>query len=386
MIASLFDRSDFPLTGRLSYLNSGGMGLVPLPVQRRVQAFAGALGSEGTLRFFEDMDQILSAPRHAAARLFGANVEDIAIVGAAAEAISQIAAWRRPKKGENVVLIDIDHPSPTLPWMRWAEEDECELRWVRVGDAPTELNIDRLAALVDHNTAVISVSHVQWTTGYCFDLQELGKLARSVDALLVVDATHSAGVIPIDAPRSGADLIVTGSFKWLCGYSGTGACYVRRELADQMRPAMVGSRTTFGDIPPPGNAKTVLAFPPGALRLEHGSSAHLLRVAFSHSIDYVLAHGISEVAAHTRALGARLISGAHSIGWQLLSPEDPAYRAGIVTLRRDGIDPEDMVPQLKHAGVIAMARLDGIRFSPHGFNDSSDIDRALEALRNLTRA
>lgn len=386
MSVSLFDRRDFPLTSRLSYLNSAGIGLVPLPVQAKVTSFAQALGTEGTTRFFAEMDQILSGPRHTAARLFNAEVEDVAIVASASEAISQIAAWRRPKKGENVVLIDIDHPSPTLPWMRWAQEDGCEIRWVRVQDNPTGLCIERLAELVDENTAVISVSHVQWTTGYCLDLAELSKLARSVDALLVVDATHSAGVIPIDAPASGVDLIVTGSFKWLCAYSGTGACYLRREVAERLRPSMVGSRTSFWDTPPPGAAMGEISFPPGAGRLEFGSSAHLLRVAFSASVTYLLDAGIEAIAAHTRNLGEQLIAGAMTLGLDVLSPKDAAHRAGIVTLGRSGMDPDAVVSRLADAGVITMARLGAVRFAPHAFNNSDDIDRALEALKMVLRA
>ena len=385
MSPALLDRTDFPLTRRYAYLNSAGMGLVALPVQRRTQDYATEIGTEGTLRFFASADAVLDAPRRAGARLFNADPQDIAIVNSASEPISQLAAWRRPRCGENVVLIDIDHPSPTLPWMRAAEEHGCEIRMARVADDPAALSFDHVARLVDQNTAVISLSHVQWTTGTLIDLTALGELARAHGALLVVDATHSAGVMPIDAPGSGVDMIVTGSFKWLCAYSGTGVCYVRRDLAEQMRPVMVGSRTSHGDTAPPGGAIDDLHYPPAARRLEFGSSAHILRIALASAIEHMLAPGLTAIEAHVQALGERLIEGLAETGATLLSPRVRDRRAGIVTARFDGFEGELLAEALIARGVVTIPRLAGLRFAPHSFNDSDDIDRALEEIRSVTR-
>jgi len=375
--ASLAPRTDFPQTAQQTYLNAAGMGLVPLPVQRRFLDLATRIGTAGTDVFFDSYDEIMIAPRRSAARLFGAALADVAIINSVSEVVSQIAAWRRPGRRENVVLLDIDHPSTSFPWLRMAQDTGCEVRFARVAGAPETLELDHIARLIDERTAVVSVSHVQWTTGHRFDLAALADLAHARDALLVIDATHSAGVVPFDAPACGADVIATGSFKWLCAYSGTGACYVRPGLSDVIRPVMVGSRTLHQEARPEGAPVSEFSLPSGAARLEYGSSAHVLRVAFAASMDYLLDIGITRIFEHVQALAARLTEGLAARGARILTPKNGASRAGIVTAMFPGHDSAELVERLALARVAVMLRMGAIRFAPHFYNDEGDIERAL---------
>jgi len=377
--APLF-RDDFPVLARSTYLNAAGMGLVPRPVQNRVASFVARIGDEGSQAFFDSYDEIMIAPRRAAARLFGADLRNVAIVNSASEAISQFAAWRQPQQHENVVVIDIDHPTTSFPWMRQAEQTGSEIRFAKVAHDPASLSFDSIARLVDARTAVISLSHVQWVTGYRFDLAALAELAHAHGAHLVVDATHSAGIIPIDAPACGVDLLVTGSFKWLLSYSGTGACYLRSDVLDRFRPVMVGSRTAQLEGGQPGAAISSFSLPNDATRLEYGSSAHLLRLGYAASIEYLLAAGIERVASHVQSLGDELIDGIQTLGGTVLTPIDRSSRAGIVTVAFRGRDPRELTAALLERNVVAMQRMEAVRFSPHGYNHSADIQACLAAL------
>jgi cysteine desulfurase / selenocysteine lyase len=380
---SLVPRSDFPLTARKTYLNAAGMGLVPLPVQRCFLEFAQRIGTLGTEAYFPSYDELMVAPRRAAARLFGCAQHSVAIINSVSEVISQVAAWRRPGKGENVVMLDIDHPSTSLPWLRAAADTGAEMRFARFADEPESFNLDAIEALVDRNTAAISVSHAQWTTGYRLDLAALSAIARAHDALLVVDATHTACVVPIDAPALGVDVIATGSFKWACAYSGTGACYVRPGLDEELRPVMVGSRTQHLEARPEGGPVSNLSYPPGAQRLEYGSSAHVLRVAFANALDYLMEVGLDRIFNHAQALGTELAHGLQNMGGQVLTPLESAARAGIITVRFPGRDSSALVDRLSQLGVVVLPRMGAIRFSPHLYNDSADIQSALEKMQSV---
>ena len=136
-------RSDFPLTGRVAYLNSAGMGLIPRSVQEAHDGFAREVATSGSLAFFEHLKAIKDAPRAAAARLFNANPADISIVTSTSEAINQIAWWLRPRAGQNIVAIDTESPAVTLPWIRVAEETGAKVRLVRASPEPAALSIDR---------------------------------------------------------------------------------------------------------------------------------------------------------------------------------------------------------------------------------------------------
>ncbi len=381
--SALVRRSDFPLTERAAYLNSAGLGLMAAPVIRQHETFAMDLAERGTLAYFDKLYEIKQAPRAASARLFGAPLDCVAIVTSVSEAISQIAWWLRPRAGRNVVSIDIDAPSVTYPWLRVAEETGAEIRLVNAIQDPAALSIEQIASLVDDNTAAICVSHVQWRTGHRFNLSELAALAHGHGALIVIDAMQSAGVVPLDVVASDVDVLVTGSYKWLCGFAGVGACYVRRDLIDRLRPILVGANSV-DNLPADADIDgCTINLPKTAIRLEYGSSAHTARFIFAHAINYMLDIGIERLLGHTQRLNRTLAEGAKLMGGVVVTPLDKECRAGILTVRFPGRDPFVLAARLAERGVIVMARLGGLRFSPHAFNDDKDVESALSALEEV---
>ncbi len=145
----------------------------------------------------------------------GTQPENIALTTSVSEAICQVAWGLRPVRGQNVVSIDIDIPAVTLPWMRIAQETGVEVRLAQVWSDPGSLSFESVARLVDRNTAAICVSHVQWITGYRLDLKALADLAHAHRAVLIVDAMHTAGVVPLQVHDDGVDVLVAGGMKWI---------------------------------------------------------------------------------------------------------------------------------------------------------------------------
>lgn len=384
---ALAPRDHFPALETQAYLNAAGIGLTPLAVQATVIDLVTAIGTGGTSAYFERYDQIMTAPRLAAARLFNAKVDDVAVITSVSEVVSQIAWWRRPRRGENVVVVDIDSAAVTYPWLRVAEETGCEVRFVRAADDPAAFRLDDIVALMDDNTAAVSVSHVQWVTGLKLDLPTLGRHARARDALLVVDAFHSAGVTPFSAEDLEAvDFMATGAFKWLLGFAGAGAVYVNPRQRLAFRPILVGSRTA--DPPPPFKAadSTAIELPDDARRFEYGSSITVPRVAFGAAVNYLADIGFGEIQAHAQRLGARLMDGVQALGGEVVTPAAAADRAGIISLRFPGWDANDLYEALLARQVATAPRNGFVRFAPHAFNDDRDIDRALTALCEILSA
>lgn len=386
-VSGLCPTEHFPLTNGVTYLNSAGMGLVPTPVRDRAQAFLTSLALEGTRAYFAEVEEIQLAPRVAAAQLLAAELSSVAIVNNVAEGMSQFAWSVRPQSGQNVVLLDIDHPSATYPWIRVAEDTGAEIRFVQARTNPAALGFDQIAALVDRSTAVISLSHILWTTGFKFDLKDLAELAHAHGALLAVDATHSAGVVPIDVRQEPVDFLVATSFKWLCGFSGAAIFYIRPDLAAAIRPLLVGSKSAESEqqLRPADFDARHIALPPGAARFEYGSSSHISRLALAGSIDYLRRVGIGRINAHVKRLGTQLIDGLLDLGAEVLTPQDPTQRGGIITARFPGRDAVALSETLDARNLMVLPRLGGIRFSPHLFNDAEDIERALALLRRELR-
>jgi cysteine desulfurase/selenocysteine lyase len=380
-MAALAPREHFPHLEEVVYLNSGSIGLMPLPVQEAAAAFERDIWLRGTTGFDEAAETAcLEDARNSAAVLLSADRDDVAIVKSATEAFGMVAWWVQPLEGTNVVTIDIEHPSTAYPWLRVARETGAEARLVRVWDDPASLSVDKVAEHVDDETSVIVVSYVQYSTGYRFVLKELADLAHAHGALLAIDATQAAGMAPVDVAAVDFDSLVAGGYKWLCGPFGAAVCWLRPELREEFDPPFVGWRSTVD--PYTFDART-MPLAPTARSLEYSTMGYGSAVALGRALEYVNDLGVDRVLAHDQALAARLTDGLRALGATVLTPEDDAHRGGIVTARYPGRDGEEVAGRLNDAGVIVSPRFGATRFSLHYFNDERDVDAALHVLATL---
>ena len=243
-MSALVPRDDFPALAELTYLNTASVGLVPAPVQEKAEEFDRDVAVRGTVALDEEAEiAVFEGTRASAARLIGAEPDEVAITASATLALGQIAWFLRPGRGDNVVSVDLEFPSSTYPWLRVAEDTGAEVRLVQRRAEPEGLSLEDVAALVDRRTKVVCVSHVQYATGHRLDPARLAALAHEHDAVLVLDASQSAGAVPIDVRADDVDFLVATSYKWLCSSFGAAICYVRSELVGDFRPPLVGWRS-----------------------------------------------------------------------------------------------------------------------------------------------
>jgi selenocysteine lyase/cysteine desulfurase len=240
---------------------------------------------------------------------------------------------------------------------------------------------DQLIAAIDERTAVVAICDVEYSSGQRYDLNRIADVARRVGAFLVVDASQSLGSIPFDVAETPVDAVVTTSYKWLCGPFGVGVLYLAPKWHGRLDPGIVGWRThiEMWDL----RADRCVPHE-DARRFQFSTMAFGCAIGLARSIDYLQSVGIPRVFAHTLALGDKLVDGVRKLGWELVSPQPPTARSAIVSVRLPGRAPLDVVQHLGNAGVVVSARRDLVRFSPHLYNTHADIDRALEALREIT--
>src|SRR6266550_8352445 len=300
-------REDFAAFDRFTYLNTASAGLVPASVVQPAHEFEDELAQAGTTGMDEDTEVgILEGARHAAAGLLHADPAAIAIATSFTEALCQLAWWLRPGKGQNVVSSEADFPSVTYPWHRIAEDSGCQVRLVSVLDDPEGFDVNKIAEHVDSSTAVICISHIQYLTGHLLDLGELAALAHDHGALLIVDATQSAGQVPIDVTAAGVDVLISGSYKWLCSTFGAAVCYLSPALLSEFRPPLVGWRST--EHPYSLDARW-LPLAATARRMEYSTMSYAAAIALGRAIGYLSGLSLAEVAAHNRELASQLADG-----------------------------------------------------------------------------
>jgi cysteine desulfurase / selenocysteine lyase len=376
-------RSDFPALDRFTYLNTASAGLVPAGVIGPAREFEAELAQAGTTGMDEDTEVgILEDARNAAADLLHADPGTIAIGTSFTEALCQIAWWLRPGEGQNVVSSEVDFPSVTYPWHRIAEDTGCQVRLVPVLDDPDGFDVNKIAEYVDSSTAAICISHIQYLTGHRLDLGELATLAHDRGALLIADATQSAGQVPIDVTATGTDVLITGSYKWLCSTFGAAVCYLSPQVLERFRPPLVGWRSTEHPYTLDAKWKPLAR---SARRMEYSTMSYTAAIALGRAIGYINTLDLSQVAEHNGTLAAQLADGLAGRGATLITPADPARRAGTVTARFPGRDGEAIAGELTRRGVIVSPRVGSTRFSIHFYNSSDDIDHALAVLDEVLR-
>jgi cysteine desulfurase / selenocysteine lyase len=381
VIESLAPRSDFPILERVTYLNTASISLTAVPVRTEIQEFEDTVVSLGTINLDDAAEaRVYDGVRDTAAQLLHCDPTAVAVITSATEALCQVAWWLRPGEGTNVVSVDLDFPSVTYPWLRIAEDFGTEVRLVRALDDPAALSMERVAEAVDRRTAAVCVSHVQYAMGHRLDPSALAALAHAHDALLVLDTTQSAGVVPLDVRAADQDIVIASSYKWLTGTPGAAFCYLRPEIAERFSPPLVGWRTTGSGAMAFDATEITLAT--GGRRMEYATVAYGAGIALGAGTRYLLAFGIDRILDHGLSLGNVLIRGLQGLGAEVMTPEEEGYRAAIVAATFPGHDAELLVARLAARGVHVALRLGAIRFSPHLYNDEGDVLRALEELES----
>ena len=376
---SITAEKDFPSAKNFVYLNAANVALMYSGAEKCIQDWFKDVALNGSNNFNEDAEQNVFEVLHlAAARLINTSPENISAGSSATELLSSLAWAVSPTKDQNVVSTRIVFPSTVYPWQRVANSTGCEVRLANENN--NFVNVDDIIDLIDQNTKVVCVSHVEFSNGQAFDLDLLSQAAHEHDALFVVDATQSAGAIPIDVKKTPIDVLVAGAYKWLCGPFGAAFMYITSELLDKLEPGLVGFRSheNMWDL----NASR-LEYSKGAKKFEFSTMAFGCAIGLARSIDYLNTIGVKNIFDYNMQLCDILIEGLQSRNAVINSPLDKKNGSSIITAYFDGVDTETIIKSLKAAQIFVSNRAGSIRFSPHLYNNDIDIETTLTELDNI---
>ena len=376
---SITAEKDFPSAKNFVYLNAANVALMYSGAEKCIQDWFKDVSLNGSNNFNEDAEQNVFEVLHlAAARLINTSSENISAGSSATELLSSLAWAVSPTKDQNVVSTRIVFPSTVYPWQRVANSTGCEVRLANENN--NFVNVDDIIDLIDQNTKVVCVSHVEFSNGQAFDLDLLSQAAHEHDALFVVDATQSAGVIPIDVKKTPIDVLVAGAYKWLCGPFGAAFMYITSELLDKLEPGLVGFRSheNMWDL----NASR-LEYSKDAKKFEFSTMAFGCAIGLARSIDYLNTIGVKNIFDYNMQLCDILIEGLQSRNAVINSPLDKKNGSSIITAYFDGVDTETIIKSLKAAQIFVSNRAGSIRFSPHLYNNDIDIETTLTELDNI---
>ena len=337
-----------------------------------------SLARGGAAEFDADAEKNGMIPlRTATSKLLECPISDVCVSSSATEILCSLAWAIAPKKGANIVSTRASFPSTVYPWKRVAEEFSAEVRLAE-HDENYYTKADDIFDLIDKDTAVVTLSHVEYACGQRYNLESFAKAAHDVGALFIVDATQSMGMVPINAQNTGADAIVASGYKWLRGTYGAAVGYIAPSI-QSLSPGIIGFRS-HKDI---WNMKAErLELPEDASRFEFTTIHFGAALGLAASIDEITNLGIQKVWERDLELTDILIEGVLEKGLEIASPTNDEERSSIVSIRMPaGFDTGEVVRKLQDDyGILVTNRSGFLRVSPHIDNNKKEIDFFLTSL------
>ena len=337
-----------------------------------------SLARGGAAEFDADAEKNGMIPlRTATSKLLECPISDVCVSSSATEILCSLAWAIAPKKGANIVSTRASFPSTVYPWKRVAEEFGAEVRLAE-HDENYYTKANDIFDLIDKDTAVVTLSHVEYACGQRYNLESFAKAAHDVGALFIVDATQSMGMVPINAQNTGADAIVASGYKWLRGTYGAAVGYIAPSI-QSLSPGIIGFRS-HKDI---WNMKAErLELPEDASRFEFTTIHFGAALGLAASIDEITNLGIQKVWERDLELTDILIEGVLEKGLEIASPTNDEERSSIVSIKIPaGFDTGEVVRKLQDDyGILVTNRSGFLRVSPHMDNNSKEIDFFLTSL------
>jgi selenocysteine lyase/cysteine desulfurase len=367
-------RDEFPIFRDRIYLNTCSLGALGERARRKVAEFLDVWQSRGAAAWYDVWWEALGELRTRYGRVIGAAPAEIALAPSISVALSAVASALDYRRRPKVVVTALDFP--TVPY-QWLAKTGVELVVVESPDG-ISVPVEAIARAVDDRTALVATSHVYFTSGAIQDIASIAAAAHARGALCLIDAYQSVGQVPVDAPATGADILLAGGLKWLLGGTGIVFAYVREEVARRLAPTIAGwfgHREQFAFDP------RHLTFHDDARRFELGTPSLAAVHAQLGGLEYIEEIGVPRIREVTAALTEDLVARARDRGYRPKVAERADQRSAIVML--PSADPPAAVRHLAEGGIVVDSRPGHVRLSPFFYNLRDDHVSALERLGTL---
>ena len=368
-------RALFPITERAVYLNHAAVSPPPTTTIKAIEAQLRDVHENGSLNFRSWL-AVKEQARELLARLLGARPEQVAFMRNTSDALSTVANGFTWKAGDNIVTFHHEFPSNIYPWLRVRDTLGVEVRMCAERDGRVDL--DELESLIDHNTKIVAISHVQFASGFRADLERLGRATRRHDALFVVDVIQSLGVVPLDVEAEFVDVAAGAGHKWLLTPEGVGYLYLSDRARERIQPTLVG----WISVPDPDDYQNFdQGWNRGALAWETGTAPTALIHGLKASLELLHEHGPARIATYLEELTDHLCDRVRTKPYDIISSRAPGEKSQILCLRHRGhLSAMALYAHLKQRNIITAPRGDRLRIAPHLYNTLAEMDQLVDAL------
>jgi cysteine desulfurase/selenocysteine lyase len=398
-------RADFPILKReingkpIVYLDNAATSQKPVQVIEALDRFYNHYNANvyrGVYRISEEATVAYEEARRKIAHLINArDPSEIIFVRGTTEAINLVAySWGRSNigLGDSIMLTEMEHHSNIVPWQQLSREKGASLRYVGISDDGQLVREDVHQHLQEGGVKLFAVTHVSNVLGTINPIRELTRDAHKHGCKVLVDGAQSVPHMPIDVQDLDCDFFAFSGHK-MCGPTGIGVLYGKRELLQHMEPYQSGGEmirevhlyeASFKDAP---------------FKFEAGTTDIAGAIGLGAAVDYLSKLGLRNVRDHDREItkyALDALGGVKSL--KVYGPIDPQTRGGVVSFNLADVHAHDMASMLDEDGIAVrsghhcaqplMERL-GVasttRASVYLYNTEEEIDRLVDSVERAGR-
>ena len=308
------------------------------------------------------------------------------------EAMNLVAHGFNFKKGDSVITTNLEHSSGLLPWQVLADKGIIDLDFV-LCNKDGEFDVEKFKEKIDKKTKLVSIVFTSNVTGTTAPLKEIVKIAHDSGAVVIADGAQAVPHIEIDVRKLDVDFLAFSGHK-MCGPTGIGCLYGKKNLLEKLKPFIVGGETirdaelkthVFDDIPN---------------RLEAGIQHYAGAIGFGAAVDYLTKIGMKNIEEHEKKLAKSLIEGLLKISnLSLIGTEDWRKRNALASFNIEGMEPHDVATFLDKENIAVRSGMHcaypfhkfvgkskgSVRASLYFYNTEEEIEIFLKKLNNIVK-
>lgn len=369
-------RNLFPYLERgIIYFNHASTGPVSVLVKQRLTDLLEEK-SKDKIDDYSSFLKVADETKELLSKLINCPIDRLAFVDNTSNGLNILAQSIDWKTGDRILLNDIEFPANVYPFLN-LKRFGVEVDFVKSKNGI--VTAEQIIESVKPETRLISVSFVQFLSGYKIDLEKIGSFCRKNNIIFSVDGIQGIGAVNTDVQKSKIDFLSCGTQKWLFGAQGLAFIYVDEKFQKKMIPANVGWLSV-------NDAWNLLDY-----KLDLKTSANVFQggtlnafaiYAFNTSLKMFKDFGFNNIQPEVLSNTKYFINKLKGIGLNcVLSDCSDIELAGIVTIKPE--NPEKVFEKLTAKKIFCSIREGLVRFSPHFYNTHQEIDRVVDELQKI---
>jgi len=382
-------RKDFPVTKKRIYMNCGSFAPMPLSTIKSITDFLVRCSEEGpdSTSVQEHITTLMKELRDNLSRLINCDPEEIIFTQSTTEGINHVASGIKWKKSDAIIVRGglHEHYANYFPWLNISKKFGVKLEEIKINDKGF-FDLDKIDKVAkNRNSRLITLSHVLYNNGAIMPVEEVGEIAKRHQMLYSIDAAQSVGTIDVDVRKIGCDFLAFPGFKWICGPSGIGIFYCKKESAHMLTPRYIGGESAII------TEKKDLIYTESPQKFQTGFRNYPGIAGLLSSINYIHRLGVNTIRKMNMKIANELVEELGRIpGISIFGPEDEKIRSSIVSFTIDSVNPKKIVSGLEERGIIVAERdivgggkKKAVRASPHFFNDLNEVSTFVQNMKNI---